>query len=104
MAVTREEVLRIASLARIRLDDARVDALARELSSILKHIEVLATVDTDLVQPPEAIGAGGTPLRGDVSWAASLSLSLEQIAPQMRDGFFLVPRLATHDDSLESGW
>jgi hypothetical protein len=28
--------------------------------------------------------------------------TLESFAPAMRDGFFLVPRLATHEDSTES--
>jgi hypothetical protein len=29
--------------------------------------------------------------------------TLESFAPAMRDGFFIVPRLATHEDSSESG-
>lgn len=103
MPVTREEVLRIAELSRFKLDDARVDALAIELSSILRHIEVLSTVDTAAVQPTEGIGAGGTPLRPDVSAPSNLSAALETFAPQMRDGFFIVPRLSTHEDSTESG-
>ena len=102
MAVTREEVLRIAALARIKLDDARVDALANELSAILQHVEVLSTVDTASVQATEGIGAGGTPLRADASKPANLSVALETFAPEMKDGFFIVPRLATHDDAAES--
>jgi aspartyl-tRNA(Asn)/glutamyl-tRNA(Gln) amidotransferase subunit C len=103
MAVTREEVLHIASLARLKLDDARVDVLARELNSILKQIEVLETVDTGPVQAAEENRAVGTPLRPDVSAPPNLSLTLEQIAPEMKDGFFIVPRLATHEDLSESG-
>ena len=103
MAVTREDVLHIASLARLRLDGARVDALARELNSILAHVEVLATVDTGSAEPAKAAAAAGLPLRSDVSAPPNLSLTLEQIAPEMKDGFFIVPRLATHEDSVESG-
>ncbi len=103
MEVTRDEVLRIAALARFKLDDSRVDALTRELSSILGHIEVLSTVDTASVQPTEGIGAGGTPLRADVSAPGNLSVSLGTFAPEMNDGFFIVPRLATHQDAAESG-
>lgn len=103
MAVTRDEVLHIASLARIRLDDARVDALASELSAILKHIEVLSSVDTSSVAATDDSHLAGTPLRNDVSAPANLSLPLESIAPEMKDGFFIVPRLATHEDSAESG-
>lgn len=103
MAVTRDEVLHIAALARFKLDDARVDALATELSSILQHVEVLSSVDTAAVQPAEGIGAGGTPLRADVSAPSSLSAALETFAPEMKDGFFIVPRLSTHEDATESG-
>ena len=103
MPVTREEVLRIAELARFKLDDARVETLAGELSSILGHIEVLSTVDTTAVQPTEGIGAGGTPLRADTSAPSNLSAALETFAPEMKDGFFIVPRLSTHEDTAESG-
>lgn len=103
MPVTREEVLRIADLARFKLSEARVEVLASELSSILAHVEVLSTVDTASVQPAEGIGAGGTPLRADVSGPANLSAALETFAPEMKDGFFIVPRLATHEDSADSG-
>lgn len=103
MPVTKEEVRRIAELARFKLDDARVDALATELSSILRHIEVLSNVDTAAVQPAVGIGAGGTPLRPDVSAPSNLSTALETFAPAMKDGFFIVPRLSTHEDSTEPG-
>lgn len=103
MPVTREEVLRIAGLARFRLDNARVELLATELSSILKHIEVLSAVDTTAVQATEGIGAGGTPLRADVSSPSNLSAALETFAPAMKDGFFIVPRLSTHEDPADSG-
>ena len=103
MAVSRDEVLHIASLARFRLDDARVDALARELSSILKHVEVLQAVDTSSVHAADDTGAGATPLRPDMGPPDALLAPLESFAPEMKDGFFLVPRLATHEDSSESG-
>src|SRR6266567_3765809 len=103
MPVSREEVLYIASLARFKLDDARVDSLARELSSILDHIEVLSTVDTGSVTAADGIVAGGTPLRADSGPPDKLVTPIESFAPEMEDGFFIVPRLATHEDSPESG-
>jgi aspartyl-tRNA(Asn)/glutamyl-tRNA(Gln) amidotransferase subunit C len=103
MAVSREEVLHIASLARFKLDENRVDALARELTSILKHIEVLRAVDTSSVSSADVVGSGGTPLRPDGGPPDTLSTPLQSFAPDMKDGFFMVPRLATHEDSPESG-
>ena len=103
MAVTREDVLHIAQLARLGVDAARVDALTRELSAILDHMEVLSQVDTSSVSPAAGVGAGGTTLRPDVGVTPALASPLESFAPLMRDGFFIVPRLATHEDSSESG-
>lgn len=102
MAVTREEVLHIAALARIRLEESRVDTLASELNSILKHIEVLSSAETGTVKGI-AESKAGTPLRDDVSAPAAMSTGLESFAPEMKDGFIIVPRLATHEDSAESG-
>lgn len=101
MAVTRDEVLRIAELARLELDGSRVDELARELSAILGHIEVLAGVDTGKALAEEH--GGSTPLREDSGQCDPLLHPIESFAPEMKRGFFLVPRLSTHEDMTESG-
>jgi aspartyl-tRNA(Asn)/glutamyl-tRNA(Gln) amidotransferase subunit C len=103
MAVTREDVLHIAELARLGIDAARADELTRELSAILSHMEVLSQVDTASVPTTGEVGEGGTPLRPDVGVSPLMKGTLESFAPAMRDGFFIVPRLATHEDSSESG-
>ena len=102
MAVTRDDVLHIAELARLGVDSARADELTRELSSILEHMEVLSQVDTSSVAPTAGVGTGGTPLRADDRVAPLMEGTLESFAPSMRDGFFIVPRLASHEDPTES--
>jgi aspartyl-tRNA(Asn)/glutamyl-tRNA(Gln) amidotransferase subunit C len=102
MAVTREDVLHIAQLARLGVTAERADELTRELSAILEHMEVLSQVDTASVAPTSGVGAGGTPLRPDAGVAPQMSGTLELFAPLMREGFFIVPRLATHEDATES--
>lgn len=101
MAVTREDVLHIAELARLGIDAERAEELTRELSSILAHMEVLSQVDTAGVATTEGDDALGTPLRPDVGVVGARSGTLESFAPAMRDGFFIVPRLATHEDQPE---
>jgi aspartyl-tRNA(Asn)/glutamyl-tRNA(Gln) amidotransferase subunit C len=101
--VTREDVLHIADLSRLGVDSARADELVVELSAILSHMEVLSQVDTATVATTSGVGAGGTPLRPDVGVAPLMRETLASMAPAMKDGFFLVPRLATHEDSSESG-
>ena len=98
MAVSENDVRHVAALARLGVDEARLPALVHELNGILAHMEVLQRVET---------GGGGwdvggsltaTPTRSDLAGAPSpLALSRNSFAPQMRDGFFLVPRLETHE-------
>lgn len=96
MGVTPEEVRRLGSLARLDLDDDEVAGLARQLSEILEHV--------DRLDPGgDAGGAGAstsveaTPLRGDLPGPDPLDPGPEGFAPEWRDGFFTVPRLASHD-------
>jgi aspartyl-tRNA(Asn)/glutamyl-tRNA(Gln) amidotransferase subunit C len=103
VAVTREDVLHIAELARLGVDAARTEELTKELSAILGHMDVLSQVDTTSVPLTAGVGAGGTPLRPDVRVPPLMTGTLESFAPSMRDGFFIVPRLATHEDPSESG-
>lgn len=51
MALTSEEVLHIARLARIALSDDDVQRFTAQLSGILDHFEALAAVDTEGLEP-----------------------------------------------------
>jgi aspartyl-tRNA(Asn)/glutamyl-tRNA(Gln) amidotransferase subunit C len=102
MAVTRDDVLHVASLARLALDDEAVPRLVSELNAILEHMEVLRKVDTTGVSGAEAVGDAGMPLRVDAGPPYPLAHPREEFAPEIRDGFFIVPRLATHEDAAES--
>ncbi len=97
MAVTFDDVRHIAALARLGVDEPRLPALAAELSAILAHMDVLQRVDVS--QVPVDGASGGMPLRGDDGEQYPLSRPREAFAPKMRDKFFLVPRLATHEDA-----
>jgi aspartyl-tRNA(Asn)/glutamyl-tRNA(Gln) amidotransferase subunit C len=99
MPVTREDLLHVAALARIALDEASIPRLVRELNGILEHMEVLKRVDTTGVMGAEAVGDAGMPLRADGGLPYPLAYSREAFAPEMRHGFFVVPRLATHEES-----
>jgi aspartyl-tRNA(Asn)/glutamyl-tRNA(Gln) amidotransferase subunit C len=98
MAVTLDDVRHIASLARLEIDDARLPALAAELNAILGHMDVLQKVDVSGVPVDLTTGAESMPLRLDSGPQLPLDRPREAFAPLMRDGFFLVPRLATHED------
>lgn len=101
MAVTYDDVRHIAELARLGVSPDRLDELVSELNGILGHMDVLAQVVTSSV-PDSATAPGCTHLRSDSSGAIPLAMPRESFAPSMKEGFFTVPRLATHDVA-ESG-
>jgi aspartyl-tRNA(Asn)/glutamyl-tRNA(Gln) amidotransferase subunit C len=51
MALTPEQVRWVAHLARLELDDAALDKMARQLSDILAYVDQLRQVDTEGVEP-----------------------------------------------------
>jgi aspartyl-tRNA(Asn)/glutamyl-tRNA(Gln) amidotransferase subunit C len=102
MAVTIEDVRHIASLARLGLDDTRAAAIVGELNTILQHMDALSKVDTQGIEPVAGVGASGAPLAHDSGPSQPLASAISDFAPRSRDGFFLVPRLATHEDAEAS--
>jgi len=100
MAVTRDDVKHIAALARLAIPEERVPELVAQLNGILAHMDVLRDVDVSAAAPP-AFGSAPTPLRRDEGPPIQLAAPRESFAPSMRDGFFLVPRLATHESEDE---
>ena len=55
MSVTRTEVAKIASLARIKMGDEELDRMVPELNNILNWVEQLGEVDTSGVEPMTAV-------------------------------------------------
>jgi aspartyl-tRNA(Asn)/glutamyl-tRNA(Gln) amidotransferase subunit C len=97
MSVSRDEVKHVAALARLDMTDERAEEFTAQLNTILGHMEALSRVDTGKLEPMVGIGADSAPLQDDKGPPVALERSLDQIAPQVRDGFFIVPRLSTHE-------
>ena len=97
--ITIDDVRRIAELARIGVDESRLGALVGELSAILEHMAALREVDTEGAVATTGPGGGGTPLREDGGMPIPLAHPLESFAPRTQHGFFLVPRLASHEET-----
>jgi aspartyl-tRNA(Asn)/glutamyl-tRNA(Gln) amidotransferase subunit C len=90
MKLSREEVKRLALLARLGLDEDEVERLREQLSNILENFEILQQVDTTDVPPTAHSIALENVLRED---EAGPSLPADQVlanAPNREDGFFKV--------------
>ncbi len=104
MAVGREEVRRIAALARLRPDEAMTDRLTAELNGILEHIRTLDEADVSSVDEPVRLPDEPVRFR-DPSLApdALAGGAPGSVAPGWRDGFFTVPRLPALDGNPGGG-
>ena len=93
MSVDADTVRKIASLARIAVSDADVEAMVPELNNILGWIEQLGEVDTSSVQPMTAVIPNTLRLREDVVTEGGQRDAILANAPQGEHGFFTVPKV-----------
>ena len=55
MSIDKDTVKHISKLARISLDDKKIDSLSKDLTSIMKFIEKLNKLNTDKIEPLTSI-------------------------------------------------
>jgi aspartyl-tRNA(Asn)/glutamyl-tRNA(Gln) amidotransferase subunit C len=98
MSVDKATVAKIASLARLKMDDAELERMAPELNKILSFVEQLGEVDTSAVEPMTAVIPNHLRLRKDVVDADPLTGGGKRDAvlanaPAAEHGFFGVPKV-----------
>jgi aspartyl-tRNA(Asn)/glutamyl-tRNA(Gln) amidotransferase subunit C len=93
MAITREEVLHVARLARLSLPEAEADRLREQLSAILDYVKQLDRIDTHDVLPTSHAVETGTPFRDDVVETFGDREALLANAPDRKNDCFRVPRI-----------
>ena len=95
MSVDREHVVAIASLARLRFDEDELTKITDELNSVLEHVETLKGLEVDDVpHDADPLEGEGDALRGsEAEQPDQLKLGLADLAPEAREGFFVVPPL-----------
>ncbi len=92
MSVTKDDVRRIAALARIAEPADRLDALTDELNGILKWVEQLDEVDVAGVEPMTTAAPTVLPRRSDVVTDGGIRDDILKNAPKSEEGFFVVPK------------
>jgi aspartyl-tRNA(Asn)/glutamyl-tRNA(Gln) amidotransferase subunit C len=89
--ISRDQVLHVARLARLRLSEEEIDRMSRELSTVLDHIEKISELDLAGVEPTSHVVALENVLRADEprpSWPRERVL---EGAPDVAQGGFRVP-------------
>lgn len=89
--IDREQVLHVARLARLRLDDAEIETMAGELSGILAHVDRIADLDLEGVEPTSHVVQLENVQRADRPWASLPREVALANAPESSEGAFRAP-------------
>ena len=93
MAIDVATVRKVASLARLREPEERLESLAGELNGILGWIEQLNEVDVSNTLPMTTAIEMPQPMREDVVTDGNKVDQIVANAPKSVDGFFVVPKV-----------
>ncbi|WP_338966225.1 Asp-tRNA(Asn)/Glu-tRNA(Gln) amidotransferase subunit GatC [Fusobacterium vincentii] len=93
MALTKEEVLKIAKLSKLSFEEIEIERFQIELNDILKYIDMLNEVDTSKVQPLVYINETVNNFREKEE---KPSLKIEKVllnAPESAENAIVVPKV-----------
>ncbi len=93
MSLDRDDVVKIAHLARLAIDEADIPRYARELSNILALVEQMNRVDTTDVEPMAHPLDTSQRLRPDALTETNQRELFQANAPLVEAGLYLVPKV-----------
>ena len=93
MSLTREEVEKIAHLARIQLQESDIPNYIESLSDILQLVEQMQQVDTSNIVPMAHPLDAAARLRVDAVTEPNQREHFQEAAPQVEAGLYLVPKV-----------
>jgi len=92
--LTREDVLKLARLARLQLTDDEVETYRTELSEVLEYVTLLDSVDVAGLEPTSQVTGLKNVMREDQVIDYGISpQQLMRLAPQTQDGHIKVKRM-----------
>ena len=93
MALSKEEVLHVAKLARLEFSPEEIEKYQQELNDILNYIDMLNEVDVAEIKPLAQVNDDTNNLRED---EVRKSLTVQEAllnAPEAEDGAVIVPKV-----------
>lgn len=93
MSIDVDTARKVAHLARIKVEEDRLPALAQEFSNILDFIEQLNEVNVDDIEPMVSVTPMRLKRREDVVTDGGYPEKILANAPDAREGFFAVPKV-----------
>jgi aspartyl-tRNA(Asn)/glutamyl-tRNA(Gln) amidotransferase subunit C len=93
MALTLDDVKRVANLARVAIDEAEARAVHDQINDVFKLIAEMQAVDTREVTPMSHALDVAQRLREDGVTAGDEHQRFQSVAPQVEAGLYLVPKV-----------
>ena len=93
MSIDKDTVKHISKLARISLDQKKVDNLSKDLTSIMKFIESLNDLNTDKIAPLTSIINASLKSRKDEVKDGKIRDQILKNSPEKNEEFFVVPKV-----------
>lgn len=93
MSVNENDIQKVATLARIAIDEPQVPAITQGINDVLQLIDQMQNVNTDNIEPLANPHDAVQRLRDDVVSADDQRERLMQNAPAQEQGLFLVPKV-----------
>ena len=93
MSIDKDTVKHISKLARISLDEKKINNLVKDLSSIMKFIEKLNELNTDKTTPLTSIINASLKPREDEVKDGKIRDQILKNSPEKNEEFFVVPKV-----------
>ena len=93
MSIDKDKIIHTSKLARISLEEKKVDSLSKDLSNIFNFIEKLNKIKTDNVKPLTSILDHSLRARDDQVTDGSIREKVLGNAPNKNEEFFIVPKV-----------
>ena len=93
MSIDKDKIIHTSKLARISLEEKKVDSLSKDLSNIFNFIEKLNKINTDDVKPLTSILDHSLRARDDQVTDGSIREKVLGNAPNKNEEFFIVPKV-----------
>jgi aspartyl-tRNA(Asn)/glutamyl-tRNA(Gln) amidotransferase subunit C len=93
MKITEDEVLYVADLARLDLDEAAIDKFAGQIGTILDYVDKLNEVDTEGIRPTSHAISLTNAFREDEQKEHLDRDKVLENAPEKEEGSFIVPKI-----------
>lgn len=98
MAVTKDDVKKIAALARLKFSDDELDKFTMQFNEILSYVDTLNEINTENIEPLNHPVDNENVLRKDILTPGISREDALKNAPETDGEFFIVPRIINHGE------